>query len=131
MSKDLQGGVYEYINIPEDEESYYPSLEEQQHVKENANSRNPFMLKMKRIWNDEHPDLEITKLNVAKFLQRLFVEDRIPCLLNGRSRIEQKNVLYVYLRPQSQSGSLYMTKEEMAVISSEAEALELSSLGDG
>lgn len=111
MSKDLQGGAYEYINIPEDEESYYPSKEEQQQVKEDAQSRNPFMLKMKRIWIAECVGILPTLVGVAKFLQRLYIEDRIPGLLNSRSRIEQRNLLYAYLS-KDKSGDLYMTKGE-------------------
>ncbi len=109
MAKDLQGGAYEYINIPENEESYYPTQEEQKVVKEDAQSRNPFLLKMKRIWIAECVGIIPTKFSVAKFLQRLFVEDRITGLLNARSRIKQRDMLYAYLC-KDKTGDLYMTK---------------------
>lgn len=113
MAKDLQGGAYPYINIPEDEESYYPSQEEQKTVKEDAQSRNPFMLKIKRIWIAECVGITPTPISVAKFLQRLFVEDRIPYLLNKRSRIEQRDGVLNYIL-KCKMGDLYMTKEEFS-----------------
>lgn len=111
MSKDLQGGAYPYINIPDDEESYYPSEEEQKTVKEDAQSRNPFMLKMKRIWIAECQGIVPSPISVAEFLQRLLIEDRISGLMNARSRIEQRNILYSILS-KDKTGDLYMTKLE-------------------
>lgn len=127
MTKDCEGGTYEYCNIPESECDYYPTEAEQATVMEDANSRNPFMLKMKRIWNSEEESTKLSPASVAKFLQRLFVEDRIPGLLNKRSRLEQRDLLYCYIS-EKKDGHLYMTKEEIQVLVIQAEAAELLKL---
>jgi len=104
---------YEYCCIPDDEYSYYPTQEEQETVIADNNSRNPLLLRLSRWWREEEDQtILITEQRVAVFLQRLFIEDRIVGLMNARSRLEQRRLLYAYIARHYRFGSLYSTETE-------------------
>lgn len=102
---------FEYCNIPDNEDDYYPTQEEQECVLAKAHTKNPIFLKLKTIWKEEQHDVLLTEHAVAKFLQRLVYEDRLCYIMNKKSRIEQRRGLYCYMA-RNKSGDLYMTQEE-------------------
>lgn len=109
---------------PEDTETYYPTLEEQNKYQQTSNKEGDKRFQKLELdyhdWDLDHPKKSVHsyRQHISRFLnQKMFIDRTMRVILQQRDRIALANTLYTYIYNNENNIQAFETKEDYEIYS--------------
>ena len=114
-----------FHNPPLETDSFYPSEEEQESIKNKANAKDPRFHHYKELYYERNKEKPKDTTEVARFLHIImFIEKLIPVVIDKKARINICECLYYYLQDDYDPNDNYLIGINTFLSKEKAESAE-------